>query len=67
MTEEVTASYAGLRALVAGGDYLIEIDPEQRYLLVGGIRSTGLTSGMAVARYVTDVGEGAGLQLTERE
>ena len=67
VTEEVTASYAGLRASIAGGDYLIESDPDQRYVLVGGIRSTGLTSGMAVARHVTDLLHGAGLQLTDRE
>jgi glycerol-3-phosphate dehydrogenase len=67
LTEEVTASYAGLRASVAAGDYLIETDPDQRYLLVGGIRSTGLTSGIAVAQHVADLLRGAGLQLTERE
>ncbi len=50
--EEVTATYAGLRAATDHDDYLIESDPAQRYLLVGGIRSTGLTSGMAIAEYV---------------
>ena len=29
--------------------------PDQRYVLVGGIRSTGLTSGMAVAEYVGEL------------
>jgi glycerol-3-phosphate dehydrogenase len=52
LEEEVTATYAGLRAAIDHGDYLIEADPEQRYLLVGGIRSTGLTAGMAIAEYV---------------
>lgn len=50
--EEVTASYAGLRAASDYPDYLIEVDADQRYVLVGGIRSTGLTAGMAVAEYV---------------
>ena len=34
-----------LRAATDHGDYLVEVDHDQRYVLVGGIRSTGLTSG----------------------
>lgn len=52
LDEEVTATYAGLRAATEHGDYLIEVDPAQRYVLIGGIRSTGLTSGIAVAEYL---------------
>jgi glycerol-3-phosphate dehydrogenase len=66
LQQEVTASYAGLRAAIDRGDYLIEIDPDRRYLLVGGIRSTGLTSGMAIAEYVRHLLTEAGLDLTER-
>ncbi|MBV6761266.1 NAD(P)/FAD-dependent oxidoreductase [Rhodococcus opacus] len=55
LDEEVTATYAGLRAAADYGDYLIEVDTDQRYVLVGGIRSTGLTSGMAVAEYVGEL------------
>jgi glycerol-3-phosphate dehydrogenase len=66
LTEEVTATYAGLRAAIDHGDYLIEADPAQRYLLVGGIRSTGLTAGMAIAEYVRDTLAAAGLVLTPR-
>ena len=47
--EEITATYAGLRAAIDRDDYLIDVDADSRYLLVGGIRSTGLTSGMAIA------------------
>jgi len=65
--EEVTATYAGLRATVPGGDYLIEYDPEQRYVLVGGIRSTGLTAGLGIAEYVRDLLAGAGVPLTPRD
>ena len=43
LQEEVTASYAGLRAAIDSSDYLIELDERQHYLHVGGIRSTGLT------------------------
>ena len=64
--EEVTATYAGLRAAIDHGDYLIEADAAQRYLLVGGIRSTGLTSGMAVAEDVRERLGAAGLSLLPR-
>jgi glycerol-3-phosphate dehydrogenase len=66
LQQEVTASYAGLRAASDKNEYLIEIDPDRRYLLVGGIRSTGLTSGMAIAEHVHHMLTEAGLDLTER-
>ena len=66
LDEEVTASYAGLRAAIDHSDYLIESDRDQRYLLVGGIRSTGLTSGIAVADHVAQLLAEAGLQLDPR-
>jgi glycerol-3-phosphate dehydrogenase len=66
LEEEVTASYAGLRAAIDRDDYLIEADAEQRYVLVGGIRSTGLTSSMAVAEYVRQLLAASGLRLTPR-
>jgi glycerol-3-phosphate dehydrogenase len=62
LDEEITATYAGLRAAIDQPDYLIEADPAQRYLLVGGIRSTGLTAGMAIAEHVLDRLERAGLR-----
>ncbi|HET7666784.1 MAG TPA: FAD-dependent oxidoreductase, partial [Mycobacterium sp.] len=65
--EEITATYAGLRAAIDRDDYLIDVDAAARYLLVGGIRSTGLTSGMAVAEYVTGLLAEAGLDVTERD
>ena len=55
LEQEVTASYAGLRAAIDHADYLIEADAEQRYLLVGGIRSTGLTASLSIAEYVRGV------------
>ncbi|MER8002568.1 NAD(P)/FAD-dependent oxidoreductase [Streptomyces sp. NPDC095613] len=66
LAEEVTATYAGLRAAIDHPDYLIEATPEQRYLLVGGIRSTGLTAGIAIADHVRTVLEEAGLALRTR-
>lgn len=65
--EEVTASYAGLRAATEHDDYLIDLDAAQRYVLVGGIRSTGLTSGMAVAEHVAELLDRAGVDVTERD
>ena len=61
LDEEVTAVYAGLRAHPGRGDYRIEVDAARRYALVGGIRSTGLTSAMAVARHVVGELADAGL------
>ncbi len=67
LQEEVTASYAGLRAAIDRGDYLIEVDQEQRYVLVGGIRSTGLTAAMAIAEHVHHLLTGAGVTLNPKD
>lgn len=64
--EEITATYAGLRAAINHDDYLIDVDAAKRYVLVGGIRSTGLTSGMAVGEHVLGLLADAGLDVTER-
>ncbi len=52
LEEEVTAVYAGLRAATGQEDYAIRTHPAQRYVTVGGIRSTGLTASMAIAAHV---------------
>lgn len=65
LDEEVTAVYAGLRAATEHDDYRIHVDPDQRYVCVGGIRSTGLTSSLAVAEHVRELLTDAGLSLTE--
>jgi glycerol-3-phosphate dehydrogenase len=64
--EEVTATYAGLRAATDHDDYLIDVDRDQQYVLVGGIRSTGLTSGMAVAEHLLELLADTNLDLTPR-
>lgn len=66
MSEEVTSGYAGLRAASDLGDYLIEVDPARRYAVAGGIRSSGLTSGMAIGEHVRDLLLAAGLSLVPR-
>lgn len=67
LEEEVSATYAGLRAAIDATDYLIDLDTAQRYLLVGGIRSTGLTSGMAIAEHVIGLLGETDLDLKERD
>jgi glycerol-3-phosphate dehydrogenase len=66
VTEEVTATYAGLRAATEHRDYQIRVDPGQRYACVGGIRSTGLTASLGIAEYVVGQLADAGLELRER-
>ena len=66
LEEEVTASYAGLRAAIDRDDYLVDVDEAQRYVVVGGIRSTGLTASMAIAEHVRELLAAAGEPLTPR-
>ncbi|AZP21775.1 NAD(P)/FAD-dependent oxidoreductase [Streptomyces aquilus] len=63
LDEEVTAVYAGLRAATEHDDYRITAHPEQAYLTVGGIRSTGLTASLAIAEYVVGQLRANGLEL----
>jgi glycerol-3-phosphate dehydrogenase len=64
--EEVTASYAGLRAATEHRDYQIRVDEQRRYACVAGIRSTGLSASLGIAEHVVgQLGE-AGLPLRER-
>lgn len=60
LAEEVTASYAGLRAAHNLSDYLLEVDAGRRYAIAGAIRSTGLTSAMAVSEYLIGKMQAAG-------
>jgi glycerol-3-phosphate dehydrogenase len=61
LDEEVTAVYAGLRAATGREDYRIAAHPEQGYVTVGGIRSTGLTASLAIAAHVTGLLADTGL------
>ena len=51
----MTATYAGLRAATEHTDYVVEVDSAQRYLVLGGIRSTGLTASMALAEHAAEL------------
>jgi glycerol-3-phosphate dehydrogenase len=63
LDEEITAVYAGLRAATEQDDYRITAHPEQAYVTVGGIRSTGLTASLAIAAHVTALLADTGLDL----
>ncbi len=60
---EVTAIYAGLRAATEHADYQLAIHRAQRYVCVGGIRSTGLSASLAIAEHVRAQLAAAGLPL----
>ncbi|MEH3213621.1 NAD(P)/FAD-dependent oxidoreductase [Klebsiella pneumoniae] len=48
----VTATYAGLRPATEKKEYRIFPYPQEKWITVGGIRSTGLTAALGIARYV---------------
>jgi glycerol-3-phosphate dehydrogenase len=64
--EEVTATYAGLRAATEHSDYLISVDGRRRYACVAGIRSTGLSASLGIAEHVVGLLGEAGLPLRVR-
>ncbi|MBB2202774.1 NAD(P)/FAD-dependent oxidoreductase [Gluconacetobacter tumulisoli] len=49
---DITATYAGLRPATEFSDYQIEALPDRGWITVGGIRSTGLSSALGIARHV---------------
>lgn len=51
----VTATFAGLRPATEHSDYQIEAIPHRRWVTVSGIRSTGLTGSLGIARYVREL------------
>jgi len=52
---EVTATYAGLRPATEYKDYQIENQATKNYVSVGGIRSTGLSAALGIARHVASM------------
>ncbi|PWR24752.1 NAD(P)/FAD-dependent oxidoreductase [Zavarzinia aquatilis] len=55
----VTAIYAGIRPATEEKDYRIFADAERHWITVGGIRSTGLTAALGIARHVLGLHGGA--------
>jgi glycerol-3-phosphate dehydrogenase len=62
--EEVTATYAGLRAATEHSDYQVSV--HGHYVRVAGIRSTGLTASLGIAEHVVGLLGEAGLSLKPR-
>jgi len=52
--EDVTCTYAGLRAATEHQDYQINFYPSEKYVTVGGIRSTGLSGSLGISEYVVN-------------
>lgn len=67
LDEEVTATYAGLRAATQHSDYQIRLHGDQHYICVGGIRSTGVSSCLGVSEYVMGLLGEAGQALEEKK
>lgn len=63
----VTAVYAGLRPATERREYRITFHPAWQYAAVGGIRSTGLTSALGIARHVFALYSGSELRHTALE
>ena len=51
-TEPIVATYAGLRPAASTGEYVIEVDGKRNQIVTAGIRSTGLSASLAIAREV---------------
>jgi glycerol-3-phosphate dehydrogenase len=66
LDEEVTATYAGLRAATEHRDYQIRVDATRRYACAAGIRSTGLSASLGIAEHVVGLMGDAGLPLRGR-
>ncbi|MDP3340026.1 NAD(P)/FAD-dependent oxidoreductase [Frigidibacter sp.] len=56
--QQVSAVYAGLRPATQFKDYQIRRHEGQAYITVGGIRSTGLTAALGIARHVAGLAAG---------
>jgi glycerol-3-phosphate dehydrogenase len=52
--EPIIASYAGIRPATESKDYCIRHYPQNNYISVGGIRSTGLSAALGIAKRVFD-------------
>jgi glycerol-3-phosphate dehydrogenase len=63
LEEEVTATYAGLRAATEHSDYQITLHTDQNYICVGGIRSTGISACLGIADYVAGLLREGGVAL----
>jgi len=66
--QTIISQYAGLRASTKKKDYIIEAnDKVPRFLNIGSIRSTGLTSSPIIAKYVVEKLANMGLKLIKNK
>jgi glycerol-3-phosphate dehydrogenase len=63
----ITAVYAGLRPATEHKEYQVRYDQARQWITVGGIRSTGLTSALGLARHIYGLYTGSGLRHTPVE
>lgn len=63
----VTATYAGIRPATEKKHYRVRQIPEKNWITLGGIRSTGLTGALGIARHVSDLLSGAGTEFSPLE
>ena len=54
---KVTATFAGLRPASDETYYRVGINDEKNWITVGGIRSTGLTSSLGLAKYIFELND----------
>lgn len=66
LEEEVTTTYAGLRAAHDQSDFVIDVNATQRYAVAGCIRSTGITASMAIAEYLVEQLAAAGFAVSRK-
>ena len=59
---DVTSIYAGLRPATETKAYRIDTRADRHYVTVGGIRSTGLSSALGIARHVARLARDMGLE-----
>jgi len=54
---DIVATFAGLRPASDKNHYRVKINDEKNWITVGGIRSTGLTASLGLAKYVFELNE----------
>lgn len=62
--KKAITTFSGVRAMVAGGDFIIEESAVKGFINVAGIDSPGLTSSPAIALMVVDLLKSSGCVLT---
>ena len=60
----VTTTYAGIRPATEESPYRVAHDPDQNWITLGGIRSTGLTGALGIARHTAELARECGLSFT---